>query len=94
VRTGIDCSEVIYPQLADGIFSDNLAPTNKHECVQQLRQARQEVTKIVNKSYARREEEHYAKIMELEASAKSPGRSKKGKNYTRDQACKSNKKII
>ena len=51
VRTGIDCLDAIYPQLADGIFSDDLVPTNKHECIQQLRQARQEVTKIVNESY-------------------------------------------
>ena len=69
VRTGIDCLDAIYPQLAKGIFTDNLAPKTKHECVQQLRQARREVTKIVNESYARREEEHKAKIMELEASS-------------------------
>ena len=50
----------IYLQLADSIFSDNLAPTNKHECVQQLCQARREVTEIVNKSYAQREEEYKA----------------------------------
>jgi hypothetical protein len=50
VRTGIDCLDAIYPQLAKGIFSDNLAPKTKHECVQQLRQARREVTKIVNET--------------------------------------------
>ena len=68
VRTGLDCRESIQSQLAKGVFSETLAPTNKQECVQQLRNARREVRKIVKESYARREEEQQAKINELEAS--------------------------
>ena len=70
VRTGRDCIEAINSHLDKGIFSDSLAPTTKHECVQQLRNARREVRKIVKESYARREEEQQAKIAELEASSR------------------------
>ena len=50
-------------------------PSNKQECVQQLRNVRREVKKIIKKSFARREEEQQAKIQELEDSARRSDQS-------------------
>ncbi|KAI2499112.1 hypothetical protein MHU86_15382 [Fragilaria crotonensis] len=71
IRTGIDMTSAIQPHLYDGTFTDNLFPSNKKECVEQLRIAKKEVANIVRDSFARREEEQQAKIDALEASLKT-----------------------
>ena len=75
IRTRLDCSAAIHSQLSNGLFSDNLVPSNKQECVQQLRNARREVQKIIQETFARREEEQQAKIQELEDSARRSDQS-------------------
>ena len=70
VRTGLDIKPAIARHLNEGTFTDELLPTNKQECIQQLRIARKEVQKIVNDSFAHREEEQKARIEALEASAR------------------------
>jgi hypothetical protein len=61
MRTGLDNKPAIALHLNKGTFTDELFPTNKQRCIQELRSARKEDQKIVNDSFARQEEEQKAR---------------------------------
>jgi hypothetical protein len=57
MRTGLDMEKTIQLHIQDGTFSDDLFPSNKLECVMQLRKAKKEVKTIIRESFQRQEDE-------------------------------------
>jgi hypothetical protein len=67
----LECSQAIQQKINKESFADELfPPSNKQDCVQQLRKARKELKRIKQNIFKRREEELKQKIQALEASTR------------------------
>ncbi len=70
MQTGLNMKKTIQLHIQDGMFSDELFPSNKRECPMQLHKVKKEVKTIVQESFERREDEQQAKIEALEATSR------------------------
>lgn len=79
LRTGIDHHDIL--RRANERYNDSWeTPTTAHECSKALRQAKQHVTEIVQRSFQTRDSERDRQIAHLEAEiAANPNRDKKKK---------------